>query len=285
MEFRDIDYRTDGPIAWITFNRPQYRNAQSWRLLDEYDRAMDLAVADPAVRVIITRGAGGNFSSGHDLGTPEQAADREARGIGEAGIEFYENFRHYNLDLLVKWRNAPKPTIAMVEGFCIFAGWMMAACVDLVFAARNALFLPAMLEYFSLPYDVGVRKAKELMFESRFLTAEEAQQLGFVNRVFEPEDLERETVGYALRVAENNPVVVRLSKAAANRAQDLMGYSAFLDAGLSDYLVMMANRGEARTKGGRRLGGVELALRGLRGDRPGLTPGQGPGEAAPPAGS
>ncbi|WBL35680.1 enoyl-CoA hydratase-related protein [Tepidiforma flava] len=284
MEFRDIDYRTDGPIAWITFNRPQYRNAQSWRLLDEYDRAMDLAVADSAVRVIITRGAGGNFSSGHDLGTPEQAADREARGIGEAGIEFYENFRHYNLDLLVKWRNAPKPTIAMVEGFCIFAGWMMAACVDLVFAARNALFLPAMLEYFSLPYDVGVRKAKELMFESRFLTAEEARELGFVNRVFEPEDLERETVGYALRVAENNPVVVRLSKAAANRAQDLMGYSAFLDTGLSDYLVMMANRGEARTKGGRRLGGVDLALRGLRGERPGLTPAPGAGEAAPPAG-
>jgi enoyl-CoA hydratase len=272
MDFNDILYRTDGPIAWITFNRPQYRNAQSWRLLDEYDRAMDLAVADPAVRVIVTRGAGGNFSSGHDLGTPEQLADRAARAISDAGIEFYDNFRHYNLDLLVKWRNAPKPTVAMVEGYCIFAGWMMAACVDLVFAARNALFLPALLEYFSLPYDVGVRKAKELMFESRFLTAEEAMALGFVNRVFDPADLERETVNYALRVAENNPVVVRLSKVAANRAQDMMGYSAFLDAGLSDYLTMMTNRGEARTRGGRRLGGVELAIRGLRGERPGLTP-------------
>lgn len=272
MQFDEITYNVEGPIAWIAFGRPQYRNAQSWRLLDQYDQAMDRALADPAVRVIVTRGAGGNFSSGHDLGTPEHLADRAARGIADAGIEFYENFRHYNLDLLVKWRNASKPTIAMVEGFCIFAGWMMAACVDLVFAARDALFLPAMLEYFSLPYDVGVRKAKELMFESRFLTAEEACALGFVNRVYEPQDLERETRGYALRVAENNPVVVRLSKAAANRAQDLMGYSAFLDAGLSDYLVMRANRGEARTHGGRRLGGVELALRGLRGERPGLTP-------------
>ncbi len=272
MDFNDILYEVWVPIAWITFNRPQYRNAQSWRLLDEYDRAMDLAIGDDAVRVIITRGAGGNFSSGHDLGTPEQLEDRAARQIGDAGIDFYTTFRHYNLDLLVKWRNAPKPTIAMVEGYCIFAGWMMAACVDLVFASRTALFLPAMLEYFSLPYDVGVRKAKELMFESRFLTADEAMELGFVNRVLEPEDVERETRNYALRVAENNPVVVRLSKAAANRAQDLMGYTAFLDAGLSDYLVMMANRGEARTRGGRRLGGVELALRGLRGERPGLTP-------------
>src|SRR5690606_28681910 len=178
--------------AWITFNRPKYRNAQSWRLLDEYDIAMDRANDDPNVMVIITRGAGGNFSSGHDLGTPEQMEDRAARAIGDSGVDFYNNFKHYNLDLLLKWRNAPKPTIAMVEGYCIFAGWMMASCVDIVFAAKNALFLPALLEYYSLPYDVGVRKAKELMFESKFLTADEAMATGFVNRVYEPDDLVRE---------------------------------------------------------------------------------------------
>ena len=60
---------------------------------------------------------------------------------------------------------------AATEGYCIFAGWMMAACVDVVFASKSALFLPALLEYFSLPFDVGTRKAKELMFESRFLSA------------------------------------------------------------------------------------------------------------------
>ena len=87
-ELTDIAYSTDGPIAWITFNRPKYRNAQSWRLLDEFDKAMDMADADDAVQVIIVRGAGGNFSSGHDLGTPEQAEDRKARGIGDAGVEF-----------------------------------------------------------------------------------------------------------------------------------------------------------------------------------------------------
>jgi enoyl-CoA hydratase len=272
-DLNDITYRTEGPLAWITLDRPKYRNAQSWRLLDEYDAAMSRALADPEVRVIITRGAGGNFSSGHDLGTPEQAEDQRARAIGTAGIEFYENFRHYNLDLLYKWRNAPKPTIAMVEGYCIFAGWMMAACVDIVFAARNALFLPALLEYFSLPYDIGTRKAKELMFESRFLTAEEAERAGFVNRVCEPEDLERETTAYALRVVENNPMVVRMAKVAANKSQDLMGYTAALESGFSDYLVMMSNRGEGRVEGQRRLGGVELAMRGLAGERPGLTPG------------
>lgn len=268
----DVTYSVDGPIAWITFNRPRYKNAQSWRLLDEVDIAMDEADRDPGVLVIIWRGAGGNFSSGHDLGTPEQTADREARGIGEAGLDFYDNFKHYNLDLLLKWRNARKPTIAMVEGYCIFAGWMMASCVDLVFAAKDALFLPALLEYFSLPYDLGTRKAKELMFESRFLTADEAREYGFVNRVFDPADLERETTNYALRVAENSPTNVRLAKIAANKSQDLMGYTSSLHSGLSDYMLMAAHRGEGRIKGQRRLGGVDLAVRGLQGDRAGLTP-------------
>lgn len=271
-ELTDVTYEADGPIAWITFNRPKYKNAQSWKLLDEVDIAMDEADRDPGVQVIIWRGSGGNFSSGHDLGTPEQMADREARGIGDAGVEFYDNFKHYNLDLLLKWRNARKPTIAMVEGYCIFAGWMMAACVDIVFASRDALFLPALLEYFSLPYDIGTRKAKELMFESRFLTAEEARECGFVNRVLAPEDLENETVNYALRVAENSPMNVRMAKLAANKSQDLMGYTASLESGLSDYMLMMTHRGEARLKGQRRLGGVDLAVRGLRGERPGLPP-------------
>ena len=271
-ELTDVTYSVDGPLAWITFNRPRYKNAQSWKLLDEVDVAMQEADRDPGVQVILWRGAGGNFSSGHDLGTPEQMADREARGIGDAGVEFYDNFKHYNLDLLLKWRNARKPTIAMVEGYCIFAGWMMAACVDIVFAAKDALFLPALLEYFSLPYDIGTRKAKELMFESRFLTAEEARECGFVNRVLDPADLERETVNYALRVAENSPMNVRLAKIAANKSQDLMGYTASLESGLSDYMLMMTHRGEGRVKGQRRLGGVDLAVRGLQGERPGLTP-------------
>ena len=271
-ELTDIAYSTDGPIAWITFNRPKYRNAQSWRLLDEFDTAMDLADADEAVQVIIVRGAGGNFSSGHDLGTPEQSEARKAKGIGDAGIDFYNNFKHYNLDLLLKWRNARKPTIAMVEGYCIFAGWMMAACVDIVFAAKDALFLPALLEYFSLPYDIGTRKAKELMFESRFLTADEAMECGFVNRVYDLADLERETVNYALRVAENAPMNVRMAKVAANKYQDLMGYTASLESGLSDYMLMMTNQGSGRVQGMRRLGGVDLAVRGLKGERAGLTP-------------
>ncbi|MCA9829591.1 MAG: enoyl-CoA hydratase-related protein [Dehalococcoidia bacterium] len=264
-------YRTEGAIARITLNRPKYRNAQSYHLLDELDGALERAMADREVAVVILEGAGGNFSSGHDLGTPESVADREARGLPESGIEFYDAFKHYNLDITLKWRNMPKPTIAMVDGFCIFGGWMIAASMDLVFASDRALFLPALLEYPSVPWDITPKKAKELCFESRFLTAVQALEAGFVNRVCVPEALEQETVNYALRVAENDRMIVRMTKLSINKAQDLMGYANGMEAGFGDYVVMMRNQGGPRgPEGVRRLGPVDLALRGLRGQRTGL---------------
>jgi enoyl-CoA hydratase len=271
MEEPVVLYATDGPIALVTMNRPKYRNAQSYHLLDELDAAFKRAVDDPEIKVIVLRGAGGNFSSGHDLGTPEQMALRAERQIPTEGIGFYENFRHYNYDITLAWRNLPKPTIAMVEGYCIFGGWMIACTMDLVFAAEEALFLPALLEYYSVPWDLGVRKTKELLFEMRFLSASEAHDLGFVNRVYAPGDLEAQTMAYARRVAENSHAALRMSKLATNKIQDIQGYTASVEGAFADYLVMMNSRGTGRAAGNeRRLEGVDLALKGLRGDRPGL---------------
>ncbi len=182
MDFKDIIYAVDGPLGVITLNRPAYRNAQGYRMLDEIDAAFALAKADDDVRVLIVRGSGGVFSTGHDLGTPDAATYRESLGA-KPGIQRYDQFKKYNLDLLVGWRNFPKPTIAMVEGYCIYAGWMLAACMDVVFAADNAEFLAGFVEYMSIPWDIGIRRAKELCFESRFISADEAARYGFVNRV------------------------------------------------------------------------------------------------------
>ena len=272
MEQQEVLYEVDGALALLTLNRPRYRNAQSWRLLDRLDEALDRAMADDAVRVVVLRGAGEHFSSGHDLGTPEQLADKQARGVPDQGVEFYDNFRRYNLDYTMKWRNLHKPTIAMVQGYCIYGGWMIATAMDLVFASPDALFLAGLVEYFSIPWDIHPRKTKELLFESRFIDAEEALQLGFVNRVYPAEDLERETLAYGRRVAENAPATLRMSKLAVNKAQDLQGYSAGVEAAFADYLVLMQARGP-RPEGERRLAGVDLAVRGLRGERSGLEPG------------
>ncbi len=272
MDFSDIVYEVDGPLGVIALNRPSYRNAQGYRMLDEIDEAFRRAAADEEVRVVIVRGSGGVFSTGHDLGTSEDLVYREALGA-KPGIQTYDQFKRYNLDLVLAWRNFPKPTIAMVEGYCIYAGWMLAAAMDVVFAARDAAFLAGFVEYMSVPWDIGARRAKELCFESRFISAEEACAYGFVNRVLDGEDLERETFAYARRVAENTPEALRMIKIQINKAQDAQGFSRALEDSLGDYQAMMHMPGSLhRMQDQRRLHTVDLALRGRRGERHGLAP-------------
>lgn len=269
MSYKQIKYETDGPLATITLNRPDYKNAQDYLMLDEIDWALDEAEKDDEIRVIIVRGCEGNFSSGHDLGTPEQIEYQQSLGA-KGALGRYDQFKKYNLDLLLKWRNYPKPTIAMVEGYCIYAGWMLAACLDVVFAADTSLFLAGFVEYMSIPWDIGVRRAKELCFESRFISADDAAQYGLVNRVLPPDKLETETYAYARRVAENSPAILRLTKLQMNKAQDLQGYTSALEDSLGDY-VAMSNMGMATAvEGKHRLTTVDLAVRGLKGDRYGL---------------
>ena len=273
MKFKDIIYAVDGPVGVITLNRPAYRNAQGYRMLDEIDQAFALAGSDDAVRVVIVRGAGGVFSTGHDLGTPEGLEYRKALGA-KAGIQTYDQFKRYNLDLLVGWRNFPKPTIAMVEGYCIYAGWMLAAAMDVVFAADNAEFLAGFVEYMSIPWDIGIRRAKELCFESRFISADEARDYGLVNRVLPLAELERETYAWARRVAENSPEALRFAKIQMNKAQDAQGFTNAVEDSLGDYQAMMHLPGsEMRVEGERRLLTVDLAVKGKRRERFGLTPG------------
>src|ERR1700744_1365026 len=267
MAFEDIIYAADGPVGVITLNRPQYRNAQGYRMLDEIDAAFDLARADEAVRVVLVKGAGGVFSTGHDLGTPDGIEYRRQLGA-KPGIQTYDQFKKYNLDLLLKWRSFPKPTVAMVEGYCIYAGWMLAAAMDVVFAAEDAEFLAGMVEYMSIPWDIGIRRAKELIFESRFITAAEAAQYGLVNRVLPKAELEGDTFAWAARVAQNSPEVLRMGKIQMNKAQDAQGFSQAVEDTLGDYVAMMNMPGvNLRLEGENRLLAVDLAVRGKRGTR------------------
>ena len=275
MDFNDITYAVEDGVAIITLNRPAYRNAQSYRMLDEIDAAFDLARTDEAARVVLIRGAGGVFSTGHDLGTAEGMEYRKALGA-KPGIQTYDQFKKYNLDLLLKWRNFPKPTLAMVEGYCIYAGWMLAAAMDVIFAAEDAEFLGGFVEYNSIPWDIGIRRAKELCFESRFIPAAEAARYGLVNRVLPKADLEREAFAWARRVAENSPEALRMAKIQMNKAQDAQGFTQALEDSLGDYVAMMwMPGGEMRVEGVKRLMTVDLAVRGRRGERHGLSPGKG----------
>ena len=184
-----------------------------------------MAAADDECRVIVLSGAGSSFSAGHDLDSAEQVTERQA--FDQQASEFMraEKYRDVYLDSHLRWRNLTKPTIAMVHGFCVFGGWMIASAMDVIFAAEDALLIPVYGDYFTTTWDVGARKAKEVLFENRFMTAAEARDSGFVNRVLPVSELESEVMKFADRVAENQPQMNRTIKFAVNQTLDMMGFS------------------------------------------------------------
>ena len=97
----------------------------------------------------------------------------------------------YEMDIenCLRWRSLPKPIVAAVQGYCIWHGCAVLSSADVIFAADNARFLPFFLQYFSMPFEIGVRKAKELIFRQRFMMPEEAERVGFVNNVVPLEEL------------------------------------------------------------------------------------------------
>ncbi len=142
------------------------------------------------------------------------------------------------IDETLRWRDLNKPTIAQVHGLCIFGGWMFAAAMDLVVASDDAMFLPSLLQYFSIPWDMPLRKAKEILFQSRFVNAEEAASLGFVNMVVPRAELEAETMALANRIAESDRFTLRMVKLAVNSAQDEMGFSTAIRNAHSHHMVL-----------------------------------------------
>jgi enoyl-CoA hydratase/carnithine racemase len=181
MQLKRILYQP-GPVARVILNRPEKLNAQSLGLLAEMDWAFNAAVEDPECRVIVLSGMGRSFSAGHDLSTDDQRAETRERIAGKDPFAQGLMYRDIYTDSHLRWRDLPKPTIAMVHGQCIYGGWMIAAAMDIVFAAEDALFIPTYGDYFTTAWDVGPRKAKELLFANRFITASEAMAWGFVNR-------------------------------------------------------------------------------------------------------
>jgi enoyl-CoA hydratase len=257
-------YEVHERVARITTNRPRYRNAQSRRLLEELDAAFSRAAADDHVRVIILAGAGDHFSSGHDIGTPEEQADAEARPYPKGLRGRHQRSWDLYVANSLRWRDLPKPTIAQVHGYCIYGGFIIASAMDLIVAADDARFLPAHLQYFSLPWDLHHRKAKEVLWEARFITAKEAQEMGLVSQVVPRAQLDEETLALAQRIARTDPLAARMIKFSINQAQDAMGFSTSIRAAHSNYMIIEAVGGGAPAprdeRGKPRLPGVKRSL-------------------------
>ncbi len=265
--------RDEGRIALLSMNRERYRNPLSQQMMSELTGAFERAEEDSDVRVIVLRGLGAAFSAGHDLGSPD-TRDRGDDWQNRSVAERYAGSHTLDLKSLLYFREIPKPTIAMVHGTCIYAGWMLASSMDLVFAAEDTRFLATNFTYFAVSWDIGARRAKHLLYEARFINAREAMEAGFVSEVHPLDQLESATLAYAGRVAENDPFQMMLAKHSINQMQEMQGFTAHIRASFSDAHVRYANtRPDALGAGAdpakRRLGNVERARQ-----RPGA-PGSG----------
>jgi enoyl-CoA hydratase len=234
-----ILYETDERVATITLNRPGARNAQNQQFLEELNAAWERAADDEAVRVILLRAEGPHFSAGHDI-SPEAVRDgafnRIAGTIPERGLlGIHEWEAKFYLGFSKRWRDIPKPSIAAVQGACIAGGLLLAWPCDLIIAADNARFSdPVVLmgiggvEYHGHTWELGPRKAKELLFTAKPIDAAEAERRGMVNRVVPLADLDTEARKLAIEIAAMHPHALAMAKRAVNQTMDIMGQGAAL---------------------------------------------------------
>jgi naphthoate synthase len=244
-EYEDIWYDTMEGIARITINRPEVRNAFRPTTLFELSHAFGVARDDPEVGVIILTGAGREaFCSGGDQRIRGDDGYRDPTGVGRLNV----------LDLQVQIRRTPKPVIAMVAGYAIGGGHVLHVVCDLTIAADNARFgqTGPRVGSFDGGYGsgllariVGQKKAREIWFLCEQYDAQQALEMGLVNRVVPIDRLEEETVAWARRMLEHSPLALRMIKAGLNAADDgLAGIQQLAgDATLLFYMTEEAQEG------------------------------------------
>jgi enoyl-CoA hydratase len=242
----EVLYDVRDRVAVITLNRPEYANAQNSAMTYALDAAFGRAVNDDRVAVLVLAGAGKHFCGGHDIGTPGRDADQSFERqavlwwdhVGKAGADArYAREMEVYLGMCRRWREMPKPVIAMVHGACIAGGLMLAWVCDLIVAADDAFFADPVVrmgvpgvEYFAHPWMLGPRLAKEVLFTGGRFGAERAYQAGMVSRVVPRASLEAVVLELAGQIAEMPPFGLALAKRAVNQCEDLMGMRPGMDA-------------------------------------------------------
>jgi len=209
--------RKDGAIGHVIFNNPEKHNAVSLEMWDACERILDDFEKDGDIRVVVLSGAGGkSFVSGADI----SKFDKE-RGSMEA-------VKHYNDRIKVVYERIqyfPKPTIAMINGYCIGGGLNLAASCDLRFCSDKSKFaMPAAKLALGYPFAaikrlidaVGPAAAKHFMFTAERIDAEEAYRVGFVSKVVGEGDLESFVADYAGKISANAPLTVKAMKLISN---------------------------------------------------------------------
>jgi 2-(1,2-epoxy-1,2-dihydrophenyl)acetyl-CoA isomerase len=216
MHYRDILYTVENGIARLTLNKPEKLNALSWGSWSEIENAIAAAEADDDVKVVLITGAGRGFCAGTDLTTGTTEADWPARPLsGRAGMV---RSRYLGTAQVYHCR---KPTIAVVNGASVGAGFSLAMACDIRIASEAARFSAIFVKRaivadtgctWFLPRLVGVENALKMMYTGRIVPAQEALAMGLVSEVVPAEELDARATALAREIATGPSVAIELMK-------------------------------------------------------------------------
>ena len=212
-----VRFERRGTTAVITFDRPSARNAMTWAMYDQLGNALDRTAGEADLRVVVLRGAGGQFVAGTDIA---QFVDFKS---GDDGVAYERR-----LDAMIaKLESLRAATIAAVEGYAVGGGLAIATACDLRICTPNARFgVPiaktvgnclSMANYARLVASLGVARTKALLFTADFMTADEARAIGFVGSVVEPDAFDAAVDALCERVAAHAPVTLQVTREAIRR--------------------------------------------------------------------
>lgn len=245
-EFEDIFFEHYEGIGKITINRERYRNAFRPTTVNEISESLRICREDQRINVIVLTGAGDTaFCAGGDQNVKGEGGYIDKDGIPRLNI----------LEVQKQIRSMPKPVIAMVNGFAIGGGHVLHVVCDITIASENAIFgqtgpkvgsFDAGLGSSYLASTIGQKKAREIWFMCRQYTAAEALEMGLVNKVVPLDQLEDETVAWALKMQEHSPLALRMIKLGLNAELDgQLGLQEFAgNATLLYYLTQEAQEGK-----------------------------------------
>jgi enoyl-CoA hydratase len=241
-------YEADGKVGIVTLNRPEKLNALSMDLRLAIEQVLTRADDDAATSVIVLRGAGRSFCVGFDVG-----GGGGAHPWRHDALKYHARLATSFRCLMTPW-TLRKPVIASVQGHALGGGCELAMFCDLTIAADDALFGepevlfsqagPAVL----MPFIVGHKRARELMYFGDKIDAKHAHEIGMVNRIVPPAELAAATMKYARRLALIAPEALAAAKLAVNRGLDAAGFRNALNAGLDVLAPLYAATTEAGTQ-------------------------------------
>ena len=215
-------YETRGPAAWITINRPEKLNALNGAVLEGLNAALDRAVADSEIKVVVLTAAGDRaFSAGYDLSAEAAHSD--------IGAHEWHEVLGTDIDATMKLWSLPKPTIAAVRGYCLAGGCELAMACDMIVSGESGRFGEPEIRYGSgpvtllMPFILGQKKTNELLFTGDMIDAAAAERAGMINRVVADDQVDAEVDALVQKIAPTPLPVLRLTKIALVRAYEAMG--------------------------------------------------------------